>query len=234
MWTRERVISTYRRESEKAGKPLGVKAFNKLVPERAWRGRHFARFSELVEASGYASRTKNNRLDDEPLLCRMVELARSLGHFPTEDERTIARRDDETFPSNNTLRDHFGGTETLKRALGKFCESSDEHDDVLNMLGRELSAEYKARGTVGFVYMMKYGKHYKIGFTSDVGKRGYDLKLLVPEPHRTIHYFETDDPRGIEAYWHRRFADKLCDGTREYFALSPEDVAAFRRRKRFM
>jgi hypothetical protein len=52
---------------------------------------------------------------------------------------------------------------------------------------------------------MKHGRHFKIGFTNDVGRRRYDLKLLVPEHHLTIHAFESDDPRGIEACWHNRF-----------------------------
>ena len=40
---------------------------------------------------------------------------------------------------------------------------------------------------------------------------------------------ETDDPVGVQAYWHRGLAEKWREG--EWFALSPEDVNAFKRWK---
>jgi hypothetical protein len=79
---------------------------------------------------------------------------------------------------------------------------------------------------------MKSGPHYKIGRTNSVGRRGSELAIKVPIPPKTIHSIETDDPIGVEAYWHKRFVDKRGEG--EWFALSPEDVKAFKRWKRII
>lgn len=66
--------------------------------------------------------------------------------------------------------------------------------------------------SVGYVYLMKSGKYYKLGKTNSVGRREYELGVKLPEEVKTVHFIKTDDPDGIEAYWHKRFEQKRKKG----------------------
>ena len=60
---------------------------------------------------------------------------------------------------------------------------------------------------------MKSGKFYRIGRTNKLDRRQYEVGVQLPEEYQRVHSIQTDDPSGIEAYWHNRFhGDKRLNG----------------------
>ena len=80
--------------------------------------------------------------------------------------------------------------------------------------------------------MIKHGNRaeYKIGKTVNPVRREGEIRLELPERIQPVHYITTDDPSGVEAYWHERFRKQRKGG--EFFALTQADVQAFKRWKK--
>lgn len=119
--------------------------------------------------------------------------------------------------------------------IAEFCRSREGFQDVLAMCGVEAHTDNKSQdepedgGEIGFVYLFKCGRFYKIGRSNAAGRREYELAIQMPEKATMVHQIRTDDPAGIEDYWHRRFAASRKNG--EWFDLSASDVKKFKRRK---
>lgn len=104
--------------------------------------------------------------------------------------------------------------------------------DLLPMLPNERAPQEQAitagLPNEGFVYLLRSGDHYKVGRSENIERRIREVRTALPEAVTLVHSIRTDDPSGIEAYWHRRFASRRANGER--FHLSVEDVRAFKRR----
>lgn len=72
--------------------------------------------------------------------------------------------------------------------------------------------------------------NYKIGRTNEMGRRHHEITIQLPEGLELIHEIKTDDPSGVEAYWHRRFEQKHKNG--EWFDLDSSDIRIFKRWRR--
>jgi hypothetical protein len=81
----------------------------------------------------------------------------------------------------------------------------------------------------GFVYLIRWEHRYKIGRSDDPNRALREIRAQLPTPAAIIHTIQTDDPVGIEANWHQRFADRRLRG--EWFDLTAADLKAFQRRK---
>lgn len=173
---------------------------------------------------------------DERLIKSYIDLTRELKHLPLSGELRRKASADKAFPNHSAFA-RFGGKENLLDAVSRYCEAHAGHEDIVALLGHRGSGttspiDREKTVETGFVYLMKSGRHHKIGHTVSVGSRERQLAIKIPIAPTTIHTIETDDPSGVEAYWHRRFAEKRGQG--EWFDLSPDDIKAFKRWKRIV
>lgn len=235
--TKEHVLAEIRRTAAENGNaPLGRLAFltETGIKESEWRGKYWARWSEAVREAGFEPNTKQEPYATDHLLERLIELTRELGRFPVYSEIRLKSNRDSTFPTDRTFA-RLGTKQDLVAHVVRYCQSHPGCEDILQICAQiptsSASAEQPDTGgeEFGFVYLLRSGRFYKIGRSNAAGRRERELAIQLPEKAATVHVIRTDDPCGIEAYWHNRFAEKRMNG--EWFALTPADVKAFKRRK---
>ena len=219
------------------GKPLGRLAFFTAtgIRESDWRGRFWARWNAVLNEAGFGPNTLVEARSEAVLLGHFADLALELGRLPVYSELRLKKRTDPSFPNDKTFR-RLGNKTHLLAKLHQHCASLPQYARLLPLIDAALEdgsgendATLQSESVDGFVYMVKMGKHYKIGKTFSVPRRHRELALELPEKLKPIHVIRTDDPTGIEVYWHKRFQAKCTNS--EWFALSPEDIRIFKKRK---
>ncbi|MFN3627509.1 MAG: GIY-YIG nuclease family protein, partial [Parvibaculum sp.] len=175
----------------------------------------------------------NAKLDSAEVMAGIAYATRKFGRLPTRDELSLARRTDPAIPSAQVITRHFGRRDKVISALRKRASQDATYADIVEMLPAE-SAEPFRKSPVsklpdGFVYLIKSGDFFKIGRSDDAERRFKQITVALPDKAELFHTIRTDDPAGIEAYWHKRFAQRRANG--EWFKLSVLDVAAFKKRK---
>lgn len=246
-YSREDIIAAIQQATEHdGGKPVGRMRFETLtgITRRSWQGMYWARWSDALRAAGFDPNPVNQRLDQDEALKQAAELVRGFGRLPGEEEIRVARRSDPTLMSHSALRSVGGRRDGgLVTKLRELALNDPAYADLLGLLPEPVAvngddaAQDVRPGLVavtGQVYLVKMGKHYKIGRSNAAGRRTYELGIKMPERLTVVHVLDSDDPEGIEIYWQKRFEKqgKRLEG--EWFALTREDVAAFKRRGRFM
>lgn len=235
---RETIVAEIQRcAAENGDVPLGRERFYAAtgIREADWSGKYWVRWSDALRDAGFEPNELNRAHDEDHLLRSLASFVREIGRYPVEAEVRMRRRTHPDFPSSNTFR-RFGNKQQTINRLAEYCADDPELRDVFDICAplvkdTEPDDEAVADENGGFVYLVKSGKYHKIGRSNSAGRRFYEIGLQLPEELTVVHYLATDDPVGIERYWHERFADKRANG--EWFSLSAADVKAFKRR-RFM
>lgn len=236
---KHQILEEIKRTAEaNGGVPLGRQRFltETGIRESDWSGRYWTKWSDAVREAGYEPNAKQTAFDSNRLLEKLASLVRELGHYPVGAELRMKARSDLEFPSHNTFS-RFGGKAQVASSLLGWCEVSTGWEDVQAICAPlaisdevdETQVKDEVVAPEGYVYLLKSGKYYKIGRSNAPGRRVYELAIQLPERVVTVHTIKTDDPAGIERYWHQRFSERRKNG--EWFELRKEDVSAFRRRK---
>jgi hypothetical protein len=233
--TKDEILETIRALAAAHGKPPGVGVMRSEAGIKPcdWAGKYWARWSDALHDAGFPPNRWNNRYDEDVLLRRYAELMRKMGHAPTAAEFQLQRRKDPALPSEKAYRYHFGSKAAVLAKVRAYCKGRRTFRGVADLCSVEPAppAPQAARPPAdadGYVYLLRSGRHYKIGRTNSVERRTRELQL----PHKAVrvHVIKTDDPGGVENYWNRRFANKRKNG--EFFILTAADVRAFKRWRR--
>ncbi len=215
------------------GKAPGAAAFehDTGIGRRDWFPHVWLRWSEAIVEAGFEANQFVVSIPKEVVVVKFIELTRELGRIPVKGELLRKAKLDKSFPSANLF--YSEGKEGLLKRVAQYCEAHPGNEDILALCGLtevEVKSEKKAKIQTGFVYLMRSGRHHKIGRTNSLGSRERQLAIKIPVPPTAVHSIETDDPVGVEAYWHKRLAEKRGEG--EWFDLTSDDIAAFKRWKR--
>lgn len=236
---RAEIIDLVKELAAASGAPPGRERFESQtgVSSYAWQRYWGCRWSDVLADAGLVPNEFQKAYNRSELLEAYANLTKELGRIPTGGDLIVKSNQEPDFPARTTF-DRLGTKAVRVTQLAEYCRGRSGYENVLQLC-EEYAPRQRGRGErdpeteiAGIVYLLKSGRFYKIGRTNAAGRRQYELDLQLPEKARWIHSFETDDPVGIEAYWHKRFEPKRKNG--EWFELNAADVSAFKKRRRFM
>jgi len=237
--TKDSIVQRIREIAASQGGKVSFRTFigESGIKDNWLRGQEwFTSWNELLVELGLETRDFHVMRTPRKIIAKAVaELATRQGEWPTEDALRRERKRNASFPS-------LGIIAPLRRSgeLAKLIVALGQEDSQFSVAakiatlqvpsGNDFGAIADTEKVKGYVYMLRSGRRYKIGKSTDPSRRYREVRLELPEETNQVHTIPTDDPAGIEQYWHRRFASKRIRKT-EFFELEGSDVQAFRRRK---
>lgn len=241
--TKEQIVSEIRKTAaDNGGIPMGARRLENEagITKRDWR-QYWPRLSDAHVELGFKPNELTKAYSQEELLTKYAHLALELDRLPTEGDLAFKSRNDKGFPSEGVFTVRLGPKEDLIAKLIKHCTAHAEFAEVLPLCEQYTPRRRKepvgpevVGQQIGFVYLIRHGtrREYKIGRTNNALRREGEIAIELPQKVQPVHVIKTDDPSGIEAYWHKRFADRRRNG--EWFELTAADVASFKRWKKIV
>lgn len=203
------------------------------IKPHEWRGKIWRTWSDAIAEAGFRPNDLQTAYADADLLRFVLDVALALKRFPSLADLDFEARRTAGAPTMKTIQARWKRAD-LALALAEYAESVSALD--VAVLARDYVSLHPTEACdddgptlepIGYVYLQRHGSDFKIGFTKSLNRRGRQIQIELPQEVELLHSILTDDPAGVEAYWHKRFAAKRTRG--EWFQLTRADVAAFKR-----
>ena len=216
---KQHILDEIRRTAKaNGGDPLGTQKFLREtgIKKADWHGKYWVRWGDALREAGLTPNRMAEAYQEEVLTENLISLTRKLGQFPVEGDLRMESRDDPEFPSHSAFN-RLGSKKQRVLKVQEYCRTHEGFQDVLELcpdvVDRKQHPHETEVGTdeMGFIYLIRSGHYYKIGRSNSSGRREYELAIQLPEHASKVHEIRTDDPVGIEAYWHNRFGNNLVD-----------------------
>jgi hypothetical protein len=206
MMNKEHILAEIKRTAAlNDGVALGTERFFQETGIKVsdWMGKLWARWGDAVKEAGFIPNTLRGRFEDDSILQKYAMLVREIKRVPVATELKLKSRQDKSFPSHNVFG-RLGNKQQLLKKLAEYCKNTPGYEDVLALVlpaCNEADETHElidsAEEEIGFVYMLKAGRHFKIGRSNSFDRRSRELKIQLPEQADTVHVIRTDDPVGI-------------------------------------
>ena len=223
-----------RRLAAELGNPPGRARYEKETGTRTseWHGKIYRSWGDALQDAGFEARQKQAKLSSEEVIRKFAEAARHFNRIPADVDLRMYARENKGFPGHTTFANHFADKHGVLKAFADLVFNDPSYSDLKELVqASETSEPLHSSTRVGLVYLLKSGAYFKIGRSDNLERRVKQVAVAMPDAIELVHSIRTDDPSGIEAYWHNRFSDKRANG--EWFRLLPADVRIFKKR-RFM
>lgn len=243
MLTKEDIIKRLQRYSKELGgiTPGEVNFYRSTGVGIMDRKRYWSNYGALVVEAGLTPNKFDKTKYSEDKLCKLfIDIIREQHKWPTRGELDIKHYEKTTLPDSATFYKKLGLVKTgdLAQTIIEYLENKSGYEDVVEICKpflKENTNQGDFLSMKGYVYLLKSKLRnaiaYKIGRTNNIKNRIKQLRQ-PSNIEEIVHYIETDDPIGVEKYWHSRFEanrlypDKPQD---EWFKLSSSDVKTFKR-----
>ena len=167
--TKNDFLAKIRLAAAQQGGRIGLRAFCQEtgLPEKQHVQFGFANWNDAVRAAGLASSTFfRPRSDERSVVQAVVGLVSRLNKWPSENELTLERRRDKTFPSLQVIR-RLSRSESLPEKIAAYCPTLPNLAAVLTIVSGRTGAGAEPTDDLGhgYVYLFRHGirREFRIG-----------------------------------------------------------------------